>query len=148
MISRAEFVAVARSFEGTPYHHQGRVPGVGMDCPAPIIVDCWECGIKPRTFDIQGYERGADGVTLKRYCDEHMEPISLEEAGAADVILCGFDKDGGRPRHLGILVDPTPNRRYWIHAEGWAHKKVMLSRLVIGNGFMRLVQAYHIPGVG
>ena len=147
MIARADFVATVRSFEGTPFHHQGRTPGVGMDCPGPIIVACWMLGLKPRSFDVRGYESEPDGHTLKALCDEHMEPVSLEQAREGDVILAAFDKDAMRPRHLGVLIDPTPSRRYWVQAEGRAHKKVMKSRLVFGDGYMRLVQAYRIPGI-
>ena len=32
MIARADIVAAARSLIGTPFRHQARLPGVGIDC--------------------------------------------------------------------------------------------------------------------
>lgn len=29
---RARFVATALSYVGTPYHHHGRLKGIGVDC--------------------------------------------------------------------------------------------------------------------
>jgi cell wall-associated NlpC family hydrolase len=134
------------SYVGTPYHHQGRIPGVAMDCPAPVIVACWELGLKPRSFDVMGYGREPDGATLKGYCDEHMDPISLDEAQPGDVLLTAWTFDRMRPRHLGVLVDSRPDRRYWVQAEGYRHKQVRKTRLMFGVDRMRLVQAYRVPG--
>lgn len=147
MVDRADFLATVLSYEGTPYLHQGRVPGVGMDCPAPLIVGAWAHGIKPRSFDVTGYTGAPDGVTLKRLCDEHLEPIPFDQAQPADVLLTAWAREKFKPRHLGILMDANPQRRYWLQAEGYRHKKVMVSRLMFGVDGMHLVQAYRIPGV-
>ena len=145
MTTRAEFLATARGYIDTPYHHQGRLPGVGMDCPGPLICAAWEHGIKPREFDVKGYSREPDGVVLKALCDEHLEPIPFAEAQPADVLLCKFRN--GHPRHMGILTDANPRRRYWIEAESVRHKKVIESRLVFGSQYMQLVAAYRVPGL-
>ena len=145
MTTRAEFLATVRSYIGTPYHHQGRLPGVGMDCPAPLICAAWEHGIKPRTFDVTAYPREPDGSTLRRLCDQNLEAIHFDDAIAGDVLLCKFN--GGRPRHLGILSGDDPNRRYWIEAESHKFKRVMEARLIFGGAYMQLVQAYRVPGL-
>jgi cell wall-associated NlpC family hydrolase len=42
---RAEVVAEARSWLGTPFHHQGRVKGAGVDC-AMLLAEIYErCGV-------------------------------------------------------------------------------------------------------
>ncbi len=145
MTTRAEFLATVRSYLGTPYHHQGRLPGVGMDCPAPLICAAWAHGIKPASFDVKAYEREPDGKTLKGLCDAHLEPIAFDAAVPGDVLLCKFN--GGRPRHLGILSGADPARRYWIEAESKTYKRVIESRLIIGGNYMQLVQAYSVPGL-
>ena len=44
---RASVVAEARCFIGTPYHHMGRIKGVGVDC-ATIIAEVYHaCGLVP-----------------------------------------------------------------------------------------------------
>jgi hypothetical protein len=115
-----------------------------MDCPAPLICAAWELGIKPLTFDVTGYSREPDGVTLQRLCDEHLERIDDIQVG--DVLLCSFR--GGHPRHLGILTDATPERMYWVHAnDNKKHSRVHEARLVFGPHRMTLVQAYRVPGL-
>lgn len=147
MVDRAVFVSTVLGYVGTPYHHQGRTPGLAMDCPAPIIVACWELGLKPRTFDVQGYGPDPDGLALKAHLDEHAEPIAFDQAQAGDVLLAAWDRERGRPRHLGVLIDATPGRMYWLQAEGYRHKQVIATRLAFGVDRMRLVQAYRVPGV-
>ncbi len=146
-VARAALVARVESFVGTPTHHQGRVPGVGMDCPAPVLVACWELGLKPRSFDVTGYEPEPDGVVFKALLDEHCDPVAFDQAQPGDLMLCAWSRDGMRPRHLGVLVDATPGRMWWVHADQKRTKKVVRTRLVFGSDGMHLVQAYRVPGV-
>lgn len=145
MTRRAEFVATVRSYIGTPYHHQGRLPGVGMDCPAPMICAAWHHGLAPRSADITGYSREPDGASLQAYCAQYMDPIDFAFAEPGDVILAKFQN--GHPRHLGVLTDANPTRRYWIEAEGYRHKRVIESRLVLGDRYMQLVACYRVRGL-
>lgn len=145
MATPAEFVSVVRSFEGTPFHLHGRQPGVAMDCPAPLIVGAWMLGLKPRSFDITGYAADPDGVTLQRLCNEHLQPVQQAQVG--DVLLTAWAQERMRPRHLGVLVDATPGRMWWVQAEGHRYKAVKLCRLMFGVDRMHLVQAYRVPGV-
>ncbi len=52
---RAAVVAEARSWLGTPYHHMGRIKGVGADClTAPLC--CYQAvGLVPRSFAVPFY---------------------------------------------------------------------------------------------
>jgi cell wall-associated NlpC family hydrolase len=38
-------VTVAKSYQGTPYHHMGRIKGVGVDCATFLIESYEEAGI-------------------------------------------------------------------------------------------------------
>ena len=54
---RAAVVAEARSWLGTPYHHMGRVKGVGADC-LTLPICCYQAaGIVPRDFKVAFYPR-------------------------------------------------------------------------------------------
>jgi cell wall-associated NlpC family hydrolase len=146
-VSRDVWVRTCLRFEGTPFVHQGRLPGVGMDCPAWMIVGAWECGTKPRSFDVQGYPRTPDGHTLQRLCDEHLVRLpSLVDALPGDAILTAF-RESGRAQHLGMLVDATPGRMYWMQAEGYRAKATRVTRLALGGRFLQFVAAYRVPGV-
>ncbi len=45
--SRAAIVAQAYTWLGTPYHHQGRIKGVGVDCIMLIVEVYQSCGLIP-----------------------------------------------------------------------------------------------------
>lgn len=140
MTTRADFIATVRSYIGTPYVHQGRRPGVGMDCPAPIILAGRAHGLLPHDFDVNGYDPMPDGKTLLAWCDRYMRRVSNPEPG--DVIVVHFK--GGRPQHLGVLTDNTPDRSYWVHADGLVYKEVRETRLDFGSRAMRLVAAFSL----
>lgn len=145
MIDRAVWLETLLGYEGTPFVHQGRVPGVAMDCPAPLIVGAWECGLKPKSFNVTGYGRSPDGHTLHGLCEEHMERLdSLAMALPGDAVLASFD--GARAQHLGVLTDVTIGRMYWLQAEGFRHKCVKVTRLMFGRE-LQFVAAYRVPGV-
>lgn len=145
MTPRAEFVAYVESLVGTAYHHQGRLPGVGLDCPGPLICAVRHFGIKPADFDVTGYSRLPDGVALQGFCDQHMVRIGYDDRLPGDVALVRFQQ--GHPQHLGILVDTDPRRQYWVEAESVRYKRVIRSRFVLGNRDMQLVALYRVPGL-
>ena len=149
--TRAQVVAEARSYLGTPAHHQGRLPGVGLDCAGLPICVCWELGLKPRSFDVKGYGPIPDG-SLQRYCDEYMLRIPRSAMQPGDVILVAWH--GGGPQHLGIVVDhPYRDQLAMVHAlgprkpVGGGKARVIETRLMFGR-VMQCVAAYSIPGVG
>src|SRR5262249_7468999 len=47
-LQRAAVIAAARSWVGTPYHHHGRVKGVGADCATLLAEVYAEAGLRPR----------------------------------------------------------------------------------------------------
>jgi cell wall-associated NlpC family hydrolase len=144
--ARAAFVATVLGYVGTPYHHQGRVPGVGLDCPGPLVCASWEHGIKPRTFNVAGYGRVPDGAVLQGLCEEHMQRIHYDDRLPGDVPLVRFQQ--GHPQHLGILVDIQSDRQYWVEAEGFRHKRVIKARFMLGDRAVQLVGLYRVPGLG
>lgn len=140
MTTPAEFIAYVRGLVGTRFHHQGRLPGVGLDCPGPLICACWHFGIKPRTFDVTGYPERPDGFTLKAICDEHMgEPIDQHELRAADVLLVRWQK--GPPQHLGIVFDHPLGGLAMVHAD--RTRGVIETRVSFGRA-MGFVAGYRV----
>lgn len=51
---RAAVLAEARTWLNTPYHHQGRIKGVGVDCAMLLIAVYHACGLIPE-FDPRPY---------------------------------------------------------------------------------------------
>jgi cell wall-associated NlpC family hydrolase len=45
LTTRAEITAAALALVGTPFHAQGRAPGVGLDCIGVVVCVARACGI-------------------------------------------------------------------------------------------------------
>lgn len=140
---RTAIVAEAMTWVGTPFVHQHRVRGVGVDCAGLVIGVARGLGLVPPDFDVTGYGMTPDGRSLRAYCDTHLQPQGANVC-AGDVVLVAW-KDGP-PHHLGIVVDHPSGLLGMIHAENRAHRKVIETRLQFGRA-MRLVAAYRFPGV-
>jgi cell wall-associated NlpC family hydrolase len=143
-VTRAQVATAARGLIDTPFHHQGRLPGVGVDCAGVVIVVMRQLELSAPDFDVTGYPRAPDGTSLRAYCDEHMIAIEAADMQAGDVILVSWQ--GGDPQHLGILADHQNDGLSLVHAESRRYKRVIEQRIAFGRN-MRLVQAYRIPGV-
>lgn len=137
-----DVVGFARSLLGTPFHHQGRKPGVGIDCAGVPIVVARALSLVPPDFDVADYPAVPDGSSLRAYCEAHMKRWPWEEPGG--VVLVAW-KDGP-PQHLGIVADHPDGGLSIIHADSLRQKCVIETRLEWGR-YMRRVQAYRLPGV-
>lgn len=137
-------MAAARALIGTPFHHQGRSPGVGMDCAGVPITVARALGIVAPVFDVTGYARIPDGRSLQAACEAAMTRIDHLEPAA--VVLVAWLR--GAPQHLGIVVtrDDEPGAWFMVHAESRRHGRVMETRLQFGRA-MRLVAVYRMHGV-
>ncbi len=101
-LARASVIAEAESWLGTPYHHMGRLKGVGCDCLTLLAAVYAASGIVP-AVEIPYYppdwhlhrstERYLDG--LSAYAREVAAP------GAGDVALFRF---GRCFSHAGIVI--------------------------------------------
>jgi len=115
--TRAQVVAEARSWIGTPYVHQGSVKGVGCDCIGLIIGVARCLGMPEATaFDqdirYKGYSRPPNPRLLVEACDEYLDRVPVvSDALPGDIALGRIEIE---PQHFGILsaVDPA----YIIHA--------------------------------
>ena len=105
-----QIIDLARHLCGTPYRHQGRDPGTGLDCLGLIIVIAQSIGFNTR-LDRQNYPRFPDGLELR----ETLLAAGLIETGQAEagglVQIC-FRGLKGWGQHLGIVSD----RETIIHA--------------------------------
>lgn len=117
-ITRAEIVATALAWRGTPYRHQASLKGVGADCLG-LVRGVWRelYGAEPEPTPAYTPDwaeaRGAE--TLADTAARHMKPIDIGEAGAGDLIL--FRWRAGLPaKHAAILI--APDR--FIHAHDGA----------------------------
>lgn len=96
------FLASARGFIGTPFHHQARSKGFGVDCVGLIVCAAREAGYSVR--DVTDYGRDPDGESLVRMVAEQLECVERPEPG--DVLMFWVARPG-LPQHVGIYAGET-----------------------------------------
>lgn len=95
---RSEISKIARRMVGTPFHAQGRLPGVGLDCIGVIVSVARELGL-PHT-DVAAYPMRPNGM-LQPILDAQMVRV-YREPREGDALLMTF---GGAPHHVAVVVD-------------------------------------------
>lgn len=131
----------ARSCLGTPYHHQGRLPGVGMDCIGLLVYSGKAAGKLPLDLDVTGYPRYPDGKLLIHHLDANLDRVHPDDMRPSDAVCVAYDRF---PQHVGILGEYRHGGLSMIHALGSAGK-VVEHRLLFTR-LMRFVGVYRFRG--
>ncbi|CUJ38325.1 NlpC/P60 family protein [Cognatishimia activa] len=101
---RADVVASARSWIGTPYVHQASVKGAGCDCLG-LIRGIWRevVGSEPELIPAysQDWSETAQDEALWRASLRHLISKDLRKAEPGDILLFRM-RDGAVAKHLGI----------------------------------------------
>jgi NlpC/P60 family putative phage cell wall peptidase len=93
-------IAAARAALGTPFHHQGRAAGIGLDCIGLVIVGLRAAGIE--VHDRSDYGRRPDGNSLVVALILHgASPVSVMRPG--DILLFRYDR---QPQHAALATGP------------------------------------------
>ena len=142
MTQRTKIVEAARAWLDTPFHHQARLKGVGVDCVGLVIGVARELALVPQDLDVLGYPRTPDGTSLMATMRQHMTEIDRAAMQPGDVIVVSFDRD---PQHLAILGDYRHGGLSIIHAAGNTGR-VIETRLMFSSA-MTFVAAFALPGV-
>lgn len=137
-----QIVDIGRRWVDTPFHHQARVEGVGVDCVGLVISVAREIGAVPADWDVGGYGRVPDGKQLVHHLSERLVPVAQADMAPGDVVLVAFDS---HPQHVGIVGDYLHGGLSIIHASG-AHGRVLETRLLFTKA-MRFVAAYRFPEI-
>lgn len=99
-IDPAMIVAQARTWLGTPFQHQGRIKGHGVDCGGLLIGVGRELGLAvPET---PAYSMSPDPALIADALARWCVAIRRVEMAPGDIGLFSF---AGEPRHVGIFSD-------------------------------------------
>lgn len=104
-----DVVEYARECLGTPFRHQGRLCGVGLDC-AGVVVHC-ATRLNIQHADMQGYPRLPYQNMLEQFmgAQPNLQLISWDKREPGDVVLMRIK---AAPQHLGIYV----GNDYMVHS--------------------------------
>ena len=101
-------VAQARTWLGTPFHHQARLKGKGCDCLGLIVGVVDEMGLKDAhgrllsSYDEITYPKEPDGAYLIEKLTDLLDEVPIRDARAGDLALFKVREN---PQHLAILTD-------------------------------------------
>lgn len=109
-------VTVARTLLDTPFQHQGRLPGVALDCVGLVVAVATVLGYT--VVDRSDYGRAPLNGELETALDSQpcLQRIDLADMAPGDVLLARFKK---RPQHVAIYTGAGI-----IHAYGAVGKVV------------------------
>ena len=103
-MARNDIYLAAKECIGTPFKHQGRVKGVGMDCVGVAAYALSKVGYAIQ--EVQGYGRRPNAGMLKSAIEAHSF-LTRADAGdiqPGDVLLMRFGED---PQHVAIAGSGT-----------------------------------------
>lgn len=94
----AQAVAAARAAIGTPFHHQGREVGVGLDCIGLVIIALRAVGLS--VHDRTDYLPRPDGNSLQQALLDH-GCNAVPEIVAGSILLFRYDN---QPQHVALAT--------------------------------------------
>jgi NlpC/P60 family putative phage cell wall peptidase len=144
-VTREDIVIEARSWVGTPYLHQGRAKGLGVDCGGLIGGVAVALGIVPANWwdadfaPHAGYGRRASGDSLLAVLRKFMAEVTPASARLGDVLAFRFSRNA---QHLAIQGPGT-----MIHALRGATIGRVVEQGIDARWRGRIVSAFSYPGV-
>jgi NlpC/P60 family putative phage cell wall peptidase len=139
---RAEIVAEARGWIGTPYFHQASRKGAGSDCLG-LVRGLWRAFLGAEPERVPPYSpdwaEALGEETLLEAARRHLREVAPGAARAGDVLI--FRMGTGVPaKHCGVLTgDGTLVHAYWGRAVVETRMTPWWQR--------RVVAAFEFPGV-
>lgn len=98
-----KFMLAIQSMKGTKFKHQGRVPGVAVDCVGLVV-----CALRAAEYpvkDLSGYSRVPSNGQLMLAILAHCNPINFTAIAVGDLMLFNF---GHEPQHVAIVTGLDP----------------------------------------
>jgi len=140
--TRAAIVAAARTWIGTPYHHQASERGIGTDCLG-LVRGVWRelYSSDPETPPpySRDWAEASGEETLLAAAMRHLQAVSPANARPGDVIVFRL-KAGLIAKHAAILTTPSTI----VHAMEGA----TASEVPLGTWWRRRIAgAFSFPGV-
>lgn len=137
---RQEIIKTAREYVGTPFVHQARLKGIGVDCIGLVTGIGKDLGLI--NYDHVVYPRySSNGDQLMFHMRKAFVEIDVDKRQPADVIIYWTDKNSKHPQHLAVLTDNGI-----IHTYDRVKKVVETPSHPTWDD--RITHAFQWPGVG
>lgn len=133
----SDVIDAARQMVGTPFRHQGRIPGVALDCAGLVVAVARQLGLDPQTPEDYG-RTPANGLleaTLDgEPCLQRIYPVDRQPG---DILLMRFSRE---PQHVAILASDTIIHSYSAVGRVVEHR-------IDAQWESRIVRVYRFRGV-
>lgn len=132
-----DVIRIARECIDTPFLHQGRVAGLGLDCAGVVAHVMTRLGLPHE--DAIGYPRAPYARMIEQVMDrqENIASIPLSEVQAGDILLMRFTRE---PQHLAVCAGETIIHAYMDAGKCCEHR-------FDSQWSARVVRAYRIQGL-
>lgn len=116
MITSFHIITQARTWLGTPFHHQGRLKGIGCDCLGMIIgiadeLQLTHDDVLLSSLDHTSYSHTPNTAALLTAMEAYLQEVTDIQPG--DIALMQIQNN---PQHLGIITDYPGGKLGIIHA--------------------------------
>ena len=139
MVTRAQFVVEARKWMDTPFQHQGRLRGLGVDCVGLVLCVMRDLGLNTWVDDFKVYSSQPVGREVLDACLQRLRVKGVAERLPGDVLCFRVPV---APVHIGIVTEVGI-----IHAYNGAKRRVTEHGLST-KWMHRIEGCFSIPGVG
>lgn len=102
MVTRKQLIEKAREYLETPWRHQGRKKGIGVDCVGLFACVLRDLGVPVK--DRTDYSREPKPRELLGAILDHCNEIPVMLAAEAD-LLTFWVRHPTKPQHIGLLTD-------------------------------------------
>ena len=135
------FIKEAKSMQGTPFQHQGRLPMVALDCIGLIIIAGVKARVLPDKFDIANYKPCTPDFERKLL--KYGVPSEKPRPGAIACMAQKFKKgekvQAQLIRHVGIVYS---RKNEWRVIHSSQSKGVHTTKL---DKLQELIKFYLVP---
>ena len=141
LATRLQVVEAARRFLGTPFHHQGRTPGLGLDCAGLLLATAAALGLPQQDYPRRDYSRWPLlGRHLYNFVAEQTREIDRSDVRVGSIMMFWIHRPE-LPQHLSIF---TGDDRM-IHA--WSEAKAVVETYLGPYWGSRVYAAFDFAGV-
>ncbi|HZQ25261.1 MAG TPA: NlpC/P60 family protein [Terriglobales bacterium] len=147
-MKRNVIVECARTYVGTPFVHQGRVKGVGIDCVGLPLMVAEELGLKDKRGEPlhsrigEKYSHQPQGNLVHETVGHYINRKAKPDMKAGDVVTMRF---AGATSHAGIIGD-SPEGLTLIHAYS-GEGEACVEHLLNDEWRNRIVGVFEFPEV-
>ena len=150
VITRAQIIAEARSWLGTPFMHQQAMKGVGADCygfargvlsAVGALAEDYESRLPPEALAY----RNPNGAMMLAACEQLGVRVPVDRIQPGDFLLMRMER---QPQHFAIVGDYRYGGLSIIHALGPNAPAEIVETTFAPHWRKRIVGAYAHPGIG